>query len=57
MWPRDTETCPNGIDIYFDNVGGRDFLMACLDNLHEATRSAMRSISEYGRREAVCLTN
>lgn len=44
---RIAELCPNGLDIYFDNVGG-ETLMACLDNLaFEARIVLCGSISEY----------
>lgn len=54
---RISETCPDGIDIYFDNVGG-EILMACLDNLAMSGRVLLcGSISEYGRAEPFGLTN
>ncbi len=43
--------CPNGIDLYFDNVGG-DILGICLDNLAYAARIVLcGSISEYAQEE------
>lgn len=43
------EYCPQGLDIYFDNVGG-DILSACLDNLGFNARVVLcGSISEYMR--------
>ncbi|MDH5275575.1 MAG: NADP-dependent oxidoreductase [Gammaproteobacteria bacterium] len=46
-----TELCPDGIDIYFDNVGG-DTLCACLDRLAMNARIVLcGSISEYTRTE------
>ncbi|MEZ5566457.1 MAG: NADP-dependent oxidoreductase [Gammaproteobacteria bacterium] len=42
-----TALCPDGIDIYFDNVGG-DILSACLDRLAMGARVVLcGSISEY----------
>jgi NADPH-dependent curcumin reductase CurA len=44
--------CPNGIDIYFDNVGG-EILEAALDNLAMGARIVLcGSISEYTRDRA-----
>ena len=46
---RIAQTCPGGMDIYFDNVGG-EILSACLDNLAYGARVLLcGSISEYGR--------
>lgn len=48
---------PDGIDIYYDNVGG-EILMAALDRLAMGARILLcGSISEYGRPEAFGLTN
>jgi len=48
---------PDGIDIYYDNVGG-EILMACLDRLAQGARVLLcGSISEYGRAEKFGLTN
>jgi len=48
---------PNGLDIYFDNVGG-EILMAALDRLSLGARVLLcGSISEYGRAEPFGLTN
>ena len=48
---------PDGLDIYFDNVGG-EILMACMDNLAMGARVLLcGSISEYGRPEPFGLTN
>ena len=44
-----SEYCPEGLDIYFDNVGG-EILSACLDNLAFNARIVLcGSISEYMR--------
>ena len=52
-----TETCPGGIDYYFDNVGG-EVLSACLDRLAMHARIALcGSISEYTRSTPFGLTN
>ena len=52
-----SETCPKGIDYYFDNVGG-DILSACLDRLAMGARIALcGSISEYTRATPFGLTN
>lgn len=49
--------CPDGIDVYFDNVGG-DILSACLDNLAMHSRIVLcGSISEYLLDEPYGLTN
>jgi NADPH-dependent curcumin reductase CurA len=49
--------CPDGIDLYFDNVGG-EILSACLDNLAYKSRIVLcGSISEYLRDEPYGLTN
>lgn len=49
--------CPDGLDIYFDNVGG-DILAACLDNLAYNARIVLcGSISEYTRPEPFGLQN
>ena len=48
---------PDGIDIYYDNVGG-EILMACLERLRRGARVLLcGSISEYGRAEPFGLTN
>ena len=49
--------CPQGLDIYFDNVGG-ETLVACLENLaYEARIVLCGSISEYMLDEPFGLTN
>lgn len=49
--------CPEGIDYYFDNVGG-ETLSAVLDRLAMHARIVLcGSISEYARREPFGLTN
>ena len=49
--------CPDGMNIYFDNVGG-ETLSACLENLACAARIVLcGSISEYMRDEPFGLTN
>ena len=49
--------CPNGIDYYFDNVGG-EILTACLDRLAMHARIVLcGSISEYTRATPFGLTN
>lgn len=49
--------CPDGIDIYFDNVGG-EILSACLENLAMHSRIVLcGSISEYLLDEPYGLTN
>ncbi len=49
--------CPEGIDLYFDNVGG-ETLSACLDNLAMRSRIVLcGSISEYLLDEPYGLTN
>ena len=49
--------CPNGMNIYFDNVGG-ETLAACLENLaYEARIVLCGSISEYMLDEPFGLTN
>lgn len=49
--------CPEGIDLYFDNVGG-ETLSACLDNLAMHSRIVLcGSISEYLREQPYGLTN
>ena len=51
------ELCPDGIDIYYDNVGG-EILSACLENLAYNARIILcGSISEYTRSEPFGLTN
>ena len=51
------EVTPNGIDLYFDNVGG-EILSACLDNLAQNSRIVLcGSISEYISVEPYGLTN
>ncbi|GLQ19585.1 zinc-binding dehydrogenase [Algimonas porphyrae] len=48
---------PDGLDIYYDNVGG-EILMAALDRLAMGARVLLcGSISEYGRAESFGLTN
>ncbi|MEM9599693.1 MAG: NADP-dependent oxidoreductase, partial [Pseudomonadota bacterium] len=48
---------PDGLDIYFDNVGG-EILMAALERLAMGARILLcGSISEYGRTEKFGLTN
>ncbi len=45
------EYCPEGIDLYFDNVGG-EILAACLDNLAMNARIVLcGSISEYLKKD------
>jgi NADPH-dependent curcumin reductase len=52
-----SELCPNGIDYYFDNVGG-ETLTACLDRLAMHARIVLcGSISEYTRETPFGLTN
>ena len=54
---RITELCPDGLDIYFDNVGG-ETLAACLENLAMNARIVLcGSISEYTRKAPFGLTN
>ncbi len=54
---RIAELCPEGLDIYFDNVGG-EILSACLEHLaYEARVVLCGSISEYTRKEPFCLSN
>ena len=51
------ECCPDGIDLYFDNVGG-DILSACLDRLAMGARVVLcGSISEYTSDRPYGLTN
>ncbi len=51
------ELCPNGIDYYFDNVGG-ETLTAVLENLAMHARIVLcGSISEYSRDVPFCLAN
>ncbi|WP_446831824.1 NADP-dependent oxidoreductase [Candidatus Foliamicus sp.] len=51
------ELCPDGMDLYFDNVGG-ELLAACLDNLAFGARIVLcGSISEYLREERFALGN
>jgi len=51
------ELLPNGLDVYFDNVGG-ETLSACLENLAFGARIVLcGSISEYMRDEPYGLTN
>lgn len=51
------EYCPDGMDIYFDNVGG-DILSTCLEHLaYEARVVLCGSISEYTLKEPYGLTN
>jgi NADPH-dependent curcumin reductase CurA len=52
-----TQFCPQGMDIYFDNVGG-EILSACLEHLAFHARIVLcGSISEYTRKEPFGLTN
>lgn len=54
---RIAELCPQGMDIYYDNVGG-EILSACLNNLAYNARIVLcGSISEYTRKETFGLTN
>jgi len=54
---RISELCPDGMDIYYDNVGG-EILEACLDNLAYNARIVLcGSISEYTREEKFGLKN
>lgn len=51
------ELCPDGIDLYFDNVGG-ETLEACLERLRLHSRVVLcGSISEYTRDEPFRLSN
>lgn len=51
------ELCPDGIDIYYDNVGG-EILEACLENLAYNARIILcGSISEYTREKKFGLSN
>ncbi|MEE4184262.1 MAG: NADP-dependent oxidoreductase [Gammaproteobacteria bacterium] len=51
------DLCPDGVDVYFDNVGG-DTLAAVLDNLAMGARIILcGSISEYTLAEPYGLTN
>jgi NADPH-dependent curcumin reductase CurA len=51
------DACPDGIDLYFDNVGG-ETLSACLDNLAMNSRIVLcGSISEYLLEEPYGLSN
>ncbi len=51
------DACPDGIDVYFDNVGG-DTLSTCLDHLAQDSRIVLcGSISEYLLPEPYGLTN
>lgn len=51
------QLCPNGIDFYFDNVGG-ETLAACLERLAMGARIVLcGSISEYTRANPFGLTN
>jgi len=51
------ELCPDGIDLYFDNVGG-EILSTCLENLAFKSRVVLcGSISEYLLAEPFGLTN
>jgi NADPH-dependent curcumin reductase CurA len=51
------ELCPDGIDLYYDNVGG-EILSACLDRLARGARVVLcGSISEYTRATPFGLTN
>ena len=52
-----SELCPDGINVYFDNVGG-EILEACLENLAYNARIVLcGSISEYAREEKFGLKN
>ena len=54
---RIAELCPNGMDIYFDNVGG-EILSACLEHLAMHARVVLcGSISEYTRSTPFGLQN
>jgi NADPH-dependent curcumin reductase CurA len=54
---RIAELCPDGVDIYYDNVGG-EILSAALDNLAYNARIVLcGSISEYARAEPFGLSN
>lgn len=54
---RIAELCPDGMDLYFDNVGG-ETLAACLEHLAMHARIVLcGSISEYTRPEPFGLTN
>ena len=47
------ENCPDGIDVYFDNVGG-DILDACLARLNRGARVAVcGAISQYNQMQAI----
>ena len=49
--------CPDGVNVYFDNVGG-EILEACLENLAYNARIVLcGSISEYAREEKFGLKN
>jgi len=49
--------CPEGMDIYYDNVGG-EILTACLEHLAFGARIVLcGSISEYTRKEPFALGN
>jgi NADPH-dependent curcumin reductase len=51
------QLCPDGIDLYFDNVGG-ETLEACLDRLRMHARIVLcGSISEYTRDQPFKLSN
>ena len=51
------ELLPDGIDLYFDNVGG-ETLAACLERLRMHSRIVLcGSISEYTRNEPFSLPN
>ncbi len=54
---RIAELCPDGMDLYFDNVGG-EILSACMENLAFGAQVILcGSISEYTRKEPFGLTN
>ena len=54
---RVAELCPDGLDIYYDNVGG-EILMAALEYLAMNARIVLcGSISEYAREEPFGLSN
>ena len=54
---RVAELCPEGMDLYFDNVGG-ELLAASLDNLALGARIVLcGSISEYLREQRFALSN
>jgi len=57
LMERFADLCPDGIDVYFDNVGG-ETLATVLENLARGARIVLcGSISEYMRDEPFGLTN